>query len=919
MVKFDGSPVANASLTLVRNGRIESVTATNANGTYRFTGILHGNYTLEVSAYGYTPQLSDPEVLPYKETEQNFSLRISGIYPHIDIPYRIYSLGETITFNITATDPWDNVTNITDISISLKKGNQSILIPVIRKGKGFIANYTIPSNSSLGQWVLAINITAKANLTQELKLFQFLSPFFIQLRSSGAYIQDSTAGIQSRISRYSNLSRFLTDEEVNVTLTVLNQSNQTVLSKPLSFNDTLISAELILENFSLGNYTLCLTVMDKQGNVMNASKTFQVINDFSITVNTDRKSYNRSETVRISGNAAFLNGEPLVNASLQLIIIHNKGFRRVVYSKTGSNGSFSYDFTPFSAEAGVYRLAASVYSAGIKKDAEANFTILGLLAPSANVEMSRNSAHDISLPIRNVGNTTLSGIDITLMNSTLQGTSISILNQSNTTILPEKEIMVGLRINSSLNANSTTFSLRISSNEGAVDYGRIHVSLYSAFPVVTMEPSLLEVGMNPGDFFTYQITLSNVGYGTMKGVRVLEANNSWIATSPCILGDIKSRESKNFDLRIHAPQTVGIYQDEIRIISSNHQPLTLYLVITVTSARNGSLSVHVMTEWGEDISGAYFRLQSQDVPTLVESCLTNSSGGCLFLLPTGRYSYLASKEGYESTYGTVRIYAGMKKNLDVTLPARMMSVTLNITPIKIGDKYYITLDLTYDTDIPPPYLLPVPTVLEHYVDRNDVLTSGVQLTKSFTLYNPGMVSIHNVSLKVEVNDSGYSIILPQGTVKKIEAQGSVSIPYTLDIEVGTGVSDLENGLVGNIKMDGKFIHFKPNTDLTLRGNTSAEVHIKTYEAGVRKLLIEPDPVSIITNENYSFFSVEPKGPEENFMPPISIKNVGGGEWVYVLSKGVGGAVKYDPVSAVAKILAVIGSGGLVGLISRCFA
>ena len=71
----------------------------------------------------------------------------------------------------------------------------------------------------------------------------------------------------------------------------------------------------------------------------------------------------------------------------------------------------------------------------------------------------------------------------------------------------------------------------------------------------------------------------------------------------------------------------------------------------------------------------------------------------------GKYTYTATAAGYNPVSGQLNIDPGITQTVNVFLPTSMVTYKWSVTPTTITDKYDITLDMTFRTDVPAPALI----------------------------------------------------------------------------------------------------------------------------------------------------------------------------------------------------------------------
>jgi len=899
-----GMAIEGAKVALIDDvGRVLVVCAAGLNGSYVFQGVKPGNYTLKAYQRGYNSTISPVEVKPYETSYLNFSLVSNMIFLELQVPSLIYSRGETVEFTIVVTNVQGQsiADNITDVQlVLLGPQNETIGINITRSGEVFTGNYTIEHNATMGVWTAIANATdIHGNMGEEIGFIGVGEAFYVQFTSDKkSYISDENATFYVTVSQYSNLSRFLTDQDLNVTIRIADQDNNTRAEFPLVTTNHVFTGTYPLATFDVGNYAAIVTVDDGKGNKITREFSFKVAKDFSIYASTDKQFYNRTETVVISGLAKYANEEPVANTSVN-IALKVKGYLRTYFTTTNNNGFFDYHFIPIGFDAGNYTAEVSIVADGIERKENLTFFIHGLVLKPAQVyvKMSMDSANNVSLSIGNFGETVLTQLNVSVTSSA-DGVDASIVNPPSTSLLPRQWTQFTIQISASESTvEKVTFNITVSTAQGASEQGIMVVNLYPATPVALVSPQIVDVSIAPGCYTVYEITIENIGYGAMNNVSLTDPILPWVTVSATQLGNITPSESKMFNFLINPPSniSIGVYSDEITILSDNHRPVNVYLILTVTSAENGHALFYVVDELSNDVSNADITLQYQEYYLTIMHGTTNSTGHCFFAdLPVGRYSYFVSKEGHSSVAGDFVVQAARTVTVSVLLPLKTMDVTFSVEPITIQDQYYTMLNLTFQTEIPPPILLPVPLSFQFWADRAYVFDNGYSTTGEICIINTGFIAVSDVNIYAEYSESalGYHIsFLDIGdsiSIGKIEAKECLRIPFILSIDSGVMVTDLPSGFVGKIKIEGSFIYFDQGSDVPRTGTTKAEVLTHVFDPGDRRLCVDPSVIYAINDKGMISFAL---GSWPERISDINITNCAKYEEAYIYTIAVGGCFK----------------------------
>ncbi|AKB28435.1 hypothetical protein MSSIT_1716 [Methanosarcina siciliae T4/M] len=619
-----------------------------------------------------------------------------------------------------------------------------------------------------------------------------------------------------------------TDPDFNHTEIYLNGTFQTNTSAEY-FNATGLQPET--------GYRLSTRTADINGNLnetwVNATATTgaeSVTENFNVSISTDKPIYDREETVHITGKAQYIDGSPVVNAPA-LLNLKLKGYTQTYSLVTDSDGYISYYFNPGHSEAGNFTAKLSVKPNKLWISAETSFDMYGLyMIPSGIIEyeMSKNSSENITFSLRNYGETDLHGVTVQLDEDTISGVETRILQMPPETLVAGAEGSFKIKISSeNVDVSQANYTVRITTDEGSSEEAKLFVYLVDASPAAIVSPTSIVVGLNPNNILVKTVDITNAGYKSMNDINISKPALDWVSVSSANLGNISPGMNKSFNVFFNPGNdtSVGVYQETITISSSNHPPVSINLVISVTSSEKGDLMFHVVNDIGQNIPGASVVIQNPAVLTEIFQGTADENGYYLFEnISVGTYNYFIKASDHAPVSGSSTVSPGIQTLAEPVLSKNILGVKLTVTPIQIEDDYDIKLNLTFETDVPPPLLIPDPMYIKYGVNFSD----PVYETDSYiTISNPGLISIFNVTVDSS-SLQGVNITFPTGNtffVDELKPQSSITIPYHLKAtNVACGGDEYRN----SIRIGGNYLTFEPNSDITHEVYLSSEIPVFIY-------------------------------------------------------------------------------------------
>ncbi len=655
-----------------------------------------------------------------------------------------------------------------------------------------------------------------------------------------SYSEGSNALFIARVSSLSAPNVYLTDSNLSLELTVFDCAGSTLYNDRMNYSDLEFREYVDLTGFSKGSYNARVSLVDKDGLTVEKTISFKVVEDFTVSVSTDKQTYDRDEVVHVTGWAQYDNGS-MVSNTPAVLKVDLDGYIRQYVLVTDEEGKVSYYFDPGSKDAGNFNVNLSVISDRLWRNAETSFEMYGLyMKPSGIIDfgMSKNSSEELTLNLYNYGASDLHGLSVNIVGDpAVEGVSCELVELPLSTLTAGDVQTFKVKITAeNVGISQANFSISVSTDEGSYEDADLFVHLYEAIPVADISPISITVGMNTEDVQLRTVNITNVGYETMSDIYVSEPDLNWVSLSSTDLGNISAGASQTFDI-IFQPtnETVpGIYQEEVTISSSNHQSVNVYFTAIVTDSDTGDLLFHVTDDVGQDLSGSSVLIQNPDIPSELFQGVTNETGYLAFEdVSIGDYNYFVKATDHESISGSVEVSPDVQTAVTSMLPTDILELKLTVTPRTIEDEYQedeyqiennFEIDVGYDIvsypeelvndpsggndplgedDIQPPLLIPDPWYVRYGVDFVDPV---YEKDDCITITNAGYVSVFNV-LVDSSSLIGVDIIFPTGktfTIEEIKPHSSITIPYHLK---ATSVSCSSESYRNDIKVTGDYISY----------------------------------------------------------------------------------------------------------------
>ncbi len=523
--------------------------------------------------------------------------------------------------------------------------------------------------------------------------------------------------------------------------------------------------------------------------------------------------------IQISGEVVTNPGGELVPTAALRMILRVQGFERRLNLVSDATGRFSYSFVPQSNDAGTYevRLVHPEDVAYATRPANGSFTINRLSVNYAQYKLNaiRGFASSAVLNVSASAGTGATGVRWQAVPADQPSGSLppGITLDAGTPI----DIAAGttaptsIKLTGSASAGATgTIILKLFANEsGATPRAelRLDYQLHEARPGLTPEPTALEIGVQQTKTASGKLTITNKGYSPAQNVRVQLLNRdgsaapAWVslASSPSIGAlDIGQSTVIQVDARPGTDVNDGYYQLQLKISADNDPGGTV--PVTIAVARDGQGGVrfklvdiytNTLDAQGKPIEGlanARITLQNEALTADIRTATTNTAGIAEFTgIPPGNYRWRASAANHSDASGRITVSAGLTANERVFLDYQVVSIEFSVTETTIRDVYNITLEATYQTQVPAPVVL-----LEPMSINLPALQLGEEFTGELTLSNYGLVRADEVKFALPTSDENFKYEFFGQLPTQLAAKSRVSIPFRI-----TSLKELKSGLVVN--------------------------------------------------------------------------------------------------------------------------
>ncbi|NHZ66195.1 Ig-like domain-containing protein [Massilia genomosp. 1] len=507
---------------------------------------------------------------------------------------------------------------------------------------------------------------------------------------------------------------------------------------------------------------------------------------------------------------------PMPNTRVKLVL-NQEGFERTLSVLTNSKGEFDYAFEPTVSDAGLYKVSA-VHPSITDRPEQKQFTINRVTVgpnPYA-LDIPKNLAFSIPFVAKSGPGTEAKGLRLTLDAATQPtgqipaGISAQMAPAMNMTERQTLNVPVVFKASNEAQPSGTLIFSVVSDAEQGKPMGQVKVNytLSEAKPYLVSAPTMLETGLSQGATQIETVTFKNAGLEDTEDLQFTltkedgSAVPAWASIASQSGGKLAIGASRAVDLSFAPPQGTQAERHvfKLNVAAANLQPQWTWVYVHLTQSGKGNVHFKVADIYTkfpdkdgkipEGLANATITMTNEDVPSVTSELVTNVLGEADFVdLPAGTYKFRARAANHQEVGGRLLIKPGVKATQPVFLNYNLVTVEWSVREIAIQDRYEITLNQTFETNVPAAVVVLQPAGI-----NLPKMAPGDVYYGELTLTNYGLYRADNVQQRLPTNDRYFRYEFLVDVPPALEAKQRVSLPFrvialeSLDGAVSTGVA-----------------------------------------------------------------------------------------------------------------------------------
>lgn len=509
-------------------------------------------------------------------------------------------------------------------------------------------------------------------------------------------------------------------------------------------------------------------------------------------------SYGEQDIV-IKGKAlSRFNKEPSPNTALKLVL-NQQGFERTIDLFTDAVGQFVHTFKPTATDSGSYKVSA-VHPVMTDRPEQKSFIINRVTVGPTPYSVNVPKNYPLTIPFTTKTGAGVSARQLQLALSPdrqptgkipegirLQFPAPVDVGERQTVKLP----VIFTADNSAQPSGSLILDVLSDGAIGPVGLVKIEYKLSEAKPYLVSTPNYLEAGMARGESQIESLILKNQGVQDALNLKFTltradgSAAPNWVSLASKPDGTLAVGEERTIDFSFTPPATVaeGTYSLKLNITGDNlpGQAVNMYVYLTQSGQGNvlfKAADIYTATI-GKDgklipgLAGASVTLQNEDVANISYEAVTDALGEALFQnIPAGYYQFKAKASNHQETGGRLQVKPGITLNESIFLDYNLINVEWNVKEITIEDRYEITLNATYETNVPAAVV-----TLEPMVVNLPKMKVGDVFYGELVLTNHGLIRAHSIVQTLPPPDANFRYEFLVEVPSALEAKQRVTLPY----------------------------------------------------------------------------------------------------------------------------------------------
>jgi large repetitive protein len=487
---------------------------------------------------------------------------------------------------------------------------------------------------------------------------------------------------------------------------------------------------------------------------------------------------------------------PLASSRLKLIM-NQQGFERVIEVLTDGSGNFSHTYTPTLSDSGLYSLSA-IHPDMTDRPVQKSFIINRVTVTPSPISLNvpRNYPYSVPLVGKAAAGTSANNLRLVVNGNVPAGVNLQIPGAVNLVERQSLNMPLGFTADNSTPASgSIKLDALVDGHAGPIGQVVLNYTLVQSQPHLVSTPSHIETGLAQGGTQLETLSVSNNGLQdalnlrfTLTGSDGETAAPAWVSIASNANGTLAVGQKRSIDISFAPPADVteNVYTFKLKVEGDNVPTQRLNIYASITQSGQGNVlfkmsDIYTGTPHKTSglpipgLAGATITVQNEDVATVSQTLVSDNLGEAYFqALPAGRYTYRARMSNHQEKGGRIQIKPGISLNQPVFLDYNLVQVEWSVKEITIQDRYEITLNTTFETDVPAAVIVLQPTGI-----NLPVMQAGEVFLGELTLQNYGLIRADKLNIALPTSDEFFKYEFLATLPDSLAAKQRLTIPYRI--------------------------------------------------------------------------------------------------------------------------------------------
>ena len=509
-----------------------------------------------------------------------------------------------------------------------------------------------------------------------------------------------------------------------------------------------------------------------------------VIPAYKATVYTDTIIGTNGQSVPLRGSAVNNADNSPVPFEFVTIKIENNGTIREFSALTDGNGNFVKSFNPLPTEGGQYNINA-YFPNNLTEDIvpEDSFQLLGMKfdTSQATNKVIADTPFTGTVTLENMTNIGITGIYATV-DSVVPGWNVQVNTPKNLSGFGNNTLSYTITAPNDSYITQDSFNIRLTSAEGATAALPVNVNLERIFPRLVASTNLVNSGMLRGNQTLVEFQVTNEGGGIAKNIEVELPNEPWLKlASPASISALNPGESTKVTLLLTPDPHLSLTEytgDLLLDAEGNDGDLSVKYSFRAISEAKGSIRINTVdelfyfAEGAPKLANATVTLWDYFTNEVIATAVTDNTGLInLANINVGSYKLEVKADKHDTFRQTIQLDAGETEKINAFLSRQTVQYNWTVTQTEIEDKYNITVESVFETNVPIPTVVIDPPLID--LEGLDVVGQVMQV--DMTLTNHGLIAANDLSFSFS-DHPFYKIEPLVNNIGTLGAKSSAIIP-----------------------------------------------------------------------------------------------------------------------------------------------